>query len=732
MSFFRYPLSLSNQFLAAICVLMLSGIAGTLFLGVTAIRAADTEAAEHESRLALHRLKAEQEQLPVQQQSATIWDDAVRAAQSDNRQWLIENLGTWLQEYFGHDETMLVSPEGYLTYVWRDGTTVPPEDWGDRAPVLAALIGDMRREMRAASVGLADATEVIAHMSVGDLVTIGGRGSMVSIVPIVPDTDRLVQPVGREFLHVAVRYIDAALSERVAAPIELNQPRFLSEPPDDPTVRAVALADAQGRPIMWFAWNPSRPGMVLVRELVPAFALALAIGGMVVALLSWLLVNASVRLQRSEEKARHLALHDPLSGLPNRASFERHLTAALKDLAAGGPTVGLVCLDVDRFKLVNDSLGHPAGDELIRVVARRLQDALRPGDLPARLGGDEFAVVLRARSSEGQDRFCADLARRLSQPYELSGEVIHASASIGCVAADPVRPEEPDALMRKADFALYRAKRDGRARHRVFDSSMARTMLRRNDMERDLRRALQTGLELVTVYQPVFDGRGQFSGAASALRWNHPEQGTLGPELFVPLAEERGLVQALGQQALSRACKFAAEADLPEIAVDVSPIQLRDDQFPRKLTTILVATGLSPSRLELGLTPGGRQGEDEAMIRGIAEIKRLGVSVSVSNFETRFAALPAMRSLGIDTLRIDRTFVRRLEEDDYLLRVAQVMVDLARGVGMKVSADGVETAQEHALLLDLGCSRFRGQLFSEPMEPVQLMHRYCRPSPASA
>jgi diguanylate cyclase (GGDEF)-like protein len=425
---------------------------------------------------------------------------------------------------------------------------------------------------------------------------------------------------------------------------------------------------------------------------------------------------------RNHSDAVHRALHDPLTNLPNRALFLDRLGHAQQRAARSGTAVGVLFLDLDGFKTVNDSLGHGRGDELLVAVAQRLASVLRVGDTAARLGGDEFAILLEALSSEQEAvRVAERIMAALRAPLTLSGQDVAVRASIGIATA---RGPGGD-LLRDADLAMYQAKAQGRDRIVGFDSEMHAAMVDRMAMESDLRRALERD-ELHLAFQPIVDlSSGGLIAVEALLRWRHPTRGIVAPLDFIPLAEETGLIVPIGAWVLEAACRAAATWSDAPVSVNVSSVQLGAMSFPATVATALAATGLPPHRLILEITESVLVRNVESTAEQLAELKGLGVRIAIDDFGTGHSSLQYLQRLPIDTLKIPKPFVDELAAAGSEGVLARAILDLARSFGLDVIAEGIEVEPQRARLMELGCRAGQGFLFARPLTPEALLELSC-------
>jgi diguanylate cyclase (GGDEF)-like protein/PAS domain S-box-containing protein len=438
-------------------------------------------------------------------------------------------------------------------------------------------------------------------------------------------------------------------------------------------------------------------------------------------------ISSAVDRNIVEAQVRHRALHDPLTGLPNRALALDRLEGALARRRRDGRAVAVLLADLDQFKLVNDSLGHAAGDDLLVALAPRLHDAVRPSDTVARLGGDEFLVVCEQLDGAHEAiRVAERVAQAINQPIVLSASEHFVTASIGIAVAESA-DALPEDLLRDADAAMYRAKERGRGRYELFDDLLRKRVLLRLRTESELRRGLEKG-ELRVVYQPVVELAGGTVTAVEALvRWQHPQRGLLDPVDFIPVAEDSGLIGALGDWVLTAACRDGAEwqrrfprAEPLLVCVNASARQLANAAFPARVADAMSRHGLAPGSLALEITETVLMEEAHAPVTVLASLREYGLRLMLDDFGTGYSSLAYLKRFPLDVLKIDRSFVAGLGRDEEDSAIVAAIVQMARTLGLTVVAEGVERPEQLERLRELDCDRAQGRLIAEPMPAAEV------------
>jgi diguanylate cyclase len=641
--------------------------------------------------------------------------------------WAQQRVGLWLKTYFDHDVVFIFDGQDKAIYS-QLGRRPVESSWFDAAlPDLAPVLGYMRGR----EAGLRDAVRLFeadtpeggAHPQAAVMQRLAGRTAVIAAVAVksadgIPESLDTAAPI-----MMSVKFIDSDVLAGIAAQLRLTHLRKVDDETEPPTDLTYELDAPQGAPIARFAWTPKQPGAEIVNSVIPFIAVALAGFALLAAFVLHYMRRTAAAIAVGESRLRHLAMHDPLCGLPNRIFFGERLEAVIDEVRNGSAPAAVFYIDLDHFKDVNDTLGHPVGDELIRNVTLRLSRTLRGDDLVARLGGDEFAVI----SSIGDDsvKMLAMAQRMISAlcaPYAINGQNIVIGASIGIAVIDHNCGAAAD-IMRYADMALYRAKNEGRNRACVYDAAMDADLSSRKLLEADLREAIEND-RLKLLYQPIVNKSGETVVGVEALcRWTHPTRGEIPPTEFIATAEQSGLIIELGAWVLRRACLDGKAWPGLTVAVNVSPLQFRRSDFVETVEHTLTETKFDPARLELELTESVLLGNIDTAETAMLRIKALGVRLALDDFGTGYSSLLYLRRFPFDKLKIDRSFVLSIEKAADAAAIVHAIVSLGRGLGMKVTAEGVETADQQLFLRAAGVHSMQGYRFGRAVSAAEITAR---------
>ncbi|WP_397323852.1 putative bifunctional diguanylate cyclase/phosphodiesterase [Pantoea agglomerans] len=692
--------------LVAILLLTFVGAGAALFVGTSLT---NTEARHQQQRMIEASFSQSLNEHLRQLHSLSRWGPFEQhLAEGNSSRWLDENIGLWLYEMFGHQLILVLDQQNQIVRVWREGQPVSaPEDDPLIGEVLqSSLVNDPARHDNA------------------DYARVTNRAAALAVGNIQRDSNALPR-----FRLVSLKFLDDGYLAGLAERNQLQGLHFSDGTPQPGTGARYLLIAQAGEAVGYLNWIPSRPGAQMLRTIGPSTGLAVLAISLLCLYMVRRLWNSSVnlsqsmlRLGASEAQAQHLAFHDVLTGLPNRALVEDRLTQALALATRHDQRVALLLIDLDRFKTINDTHGHHAGDELIIAVAQRLSRIVRASDTVGRIGGDEFIVVMPDVDNIGQVHSLAQrIIDELSEPFTLFGSDVWSGASIGLALA-PKDGVDRLELMRKADIALYEAKSGGRGTYRQFERAMDESVRTRQTIAADLRTALHNRHGLEVWYQPLMDiGGQQMVGIEALLRWHHPARGLIAPGEFIAIAEETGLIIPLGEWVLAEAC--VTQQRFPEllVAVNVSPVQFRSTGFVERVMAIVSQNGGDPKRLELEITEGVLI-EDEREARAIiVELRDAGFRIALDDFGTGYSSLNYLSNFPVDKIKIDRSFTQSLGVAENSVAIVESVVKLGHAMGLMVTAEGVETPGQMSALADAGCNQLQGYLFSQAVPADQLV-----------
>ena len=686
-----------------------------LLFGWWATSAVDHEALDRQIGLARQGLDDAFARIPKDQESATIWDEAVRRVKADDKPWMAANLGEWMGTYFGHNRAYVLDSRDRAVYAMQNGSTVAAEAaYVRERDTIAPLVAEMRKRIAAGGDRITDLDQA-ASFGVEAYALVNGRAAIVSVKPIIPDTTEIKQAPGEEYLHISVRFLDPSFVGEIAEKYQLTGAQVLLAGTPVPE-SSVPVVSGSGETLAHLTWTPYSPGRSLIATLGPTAAIAAL---PVLVILIWLVRH----LWRSTRRLHVLAFHDYLTTLPNRTLFNLRLRSALDAAARSGASVAVMMIDLDRFKHINDTLGHPMGDELIRHVADRLRTVVGDSGTLARLGGDEFAVILdRIEREADAERIAERILIDMQRPFVLNGEQVTSGVSIGTAIAKG--DQDSSDLLRRADIALYEAKSKGRRRHQLFFPELSDIVLRRRAIEQDLRIALEDG-SIAVVYQPAFDSRSErIVGAEALVRWNHPVHGAMAPEVFLAIAEERGMIEALGERVLQLVCLLLRESALPWVAINLSPVQLRSEGFAKAALEAIGELGVDPHRLQFDIRETALMADDEATIGNLSKLRASGAMIALDDFGTGYSSVNHLRRYPVDKIKIDRSLIDQLPASHECEAITRAIVSLAKSLDKVVAAEGVESPQIRALVAAIGCDEVQGFALSRPLSTLQLRSQF--------
>jgi diguanylate cyclase (GGDEF)-like protein len=689
---------------------------------------ADEVAVEHERQLFSRALSTYGERVLREVNSVAASEQAIQNIRVKyDPVWAKRRVGLWLKTSFDHNYVFIFDGNDKPIFS-QFGREALNASWADAA---LANLKSVLAYMRGRDPGLhgtlrlteSDESADGLHAQAAVIRSLAGRPAVIAAAAVGPLGGLLSAGDQAAPILMSVKFIDGTALADIAGQLQLVHLRKLGDDRAASNDLTYELTGPHGKQIAHFAWTPKQPGAEIVSSVVPFIAVALAGFMLLAAFVLRYMRRTAVAIAAGESRLRHLAMHDPLCGLPNRIFFGERLEAVIDEVRAGSSPAAVFYIDLDHFKDVNDTLGHPIGDELIRNVTLRLSHTLRGDDLVARLGGDEFAVI----SSIGDDsaKMMAVAQRMIAAicaPYAINRQNIVIGASIGIAVIDNNCGGGAD-IMRYADMALYRAKNEGRNRACIYDAAMDADLSNRKLLEADLREAIENNC-LRLVYQPIVNNSGEkVVGVEALCRWTHPTRGEISPTEFIAVAEHSGLIIDLGAWVLRQACLDGKAWPNLTVSVNVSPLQFRRTDFFETVQRTLDETAFDPTRLEVELTESVLLGNVDTAEAGMLRLKELGVRLALDDFGTGYSSLLYLRRLPFDKLKIDRSFVLSIEKTSDAAAIVHAVVSLGRGLGMKVTAEGVETADQQLFLRAAGVHFMQGFRFGKAVTPSEISAR---------
>lgn len=676
-----------------------------------------------ERELARRVVGAETRRIANDQLSVTLSDDAVVHTRFGlDRDWVAANLGQRMYAHFGHNRTFVLDTTSRPLFAMDQGQTAASDLYFADADAYSPIVERLRGRLASHALMQDASADRPADLQQVEVALVAGSPAIVSVAAIVSASGRLLQHPGTEFLHISVAYLDSVFADRLADEHLFTEATFTRYPSRSSERGVLPVLAMSGRIIGFFEWTPERPGARMLARTMIALGGISAFGVLLIVLLLYRLWRSSSDLEKGRLMAQHQAHHDSLTGLPNRSRFDEMLARTLAAPRNRREGVALLLLDLDRFKQVNDTLGHQSGDELIRAVGQRLQRLVGPNDTIARLGGDEFGIIHHAVTGlAGHLQLSGNIIEAVGKPFELDGGEAFVGVSIGVVEIEE-RDQNRREIVRKADIALYEAKSSGRNCAVAYEEAMDELLQNRHRIEADLRDALRSGDQLTVAFQPLYSGQtGQILGAEALARWNHPRLGPVSPALFIPVAEGTGLIEPIGEFVLRRACELGAQHPGLTFAVNISPAQLRNPRFPERLFDLLLQTGMAAADLEIEITESILLDHEDVATATLRTLRGAGIRIALDDFGTGYSSLNYLKRYPVDRIKVDRSFVSQLEEGSVSAAIVQAMVTLAHALDIQVTAEGVETVEQHGLLCSMCCNTLQGFLLSPPLPETGLV-----------
>lgn len=711
--------ALSRKLSAPLAMIALSAVGLLLSVMIILAEQIDQEAERHDRHLVERGLQSQTREIERGLVGEVVWDEAVRRLDNDyDDAWARENIGTYLTGQSGFELVLVLDGADQPRLAQQGQKVLSPAEAQRRAAALAPLVAKLRAAERASPPALGPALEggvVSQPVQVSAFASIDDKIYLVTGSLVRSDFGHAMIRNARAPVVVTALTMDGPFLEAFAGRFLLAGAHLHHGGASEPAYSHLPLLDADGKTVATLDWSPPHPGQRLLRRMIwPVMGVVCALA-LATILLARRGRTIAEGLIASEARAKHLALHDGLTGLANRLLFEERLRQAIEGLERKRRPMAVLAIDLDRFKAVNDTYGHAAGDELIRKVGERLASVCRGGETVARLGGDEFGVVATDLDANGAAIMAERLLKALCGPMEMSFGVHFVSGSVGVVLVGPEEAHIGAAeAARRADVALYRAKGEGRGRYCFFEDAMDAALKARRALEEDLRAALREGAVRLD-YQPQVDANDRVVGVEALARWSHPTRGEIPPDAFIPLAEDCGLSEEMGRYVLKRALEDSVRWRGLQVGINVSARQMKRAGFVDELAELIRKTGANPRQLALEITEGALLGDGEGAHDTVDRLRQMGFSLVLDDFGVGCSSLSYIRRYPIDRIKIDRSFVAPLGHDADSEAVVAAIVRLAKALSLSVMAKGVETLAQREILKMIGCAQAQGFLFSPPV-----------------
>jgi diguanylate cyclase (GGDEF)-like protein len=651
----------------------------------------------------------------------TVWTDAYNRARARDQAWMHALYGSYLSNLLGYDRIYVLTGDNEPIYAFANGADKSPAEFDRIEPGVRDLIALVRSSGAAPKnydvmttpipVGNGQSVE---HRCVADVRKIRNTPSTVVISSIVPDQPTVSHLDALPYLLVAIKDLDPAFVRQLGVNFEFDDLRWIAGDPPANTSTELIKADS-GSPVGMLAWKADEPGWQFVRQVALGLALALLLlGALATLLMRWGRSQAEQLVER-EEEARQAAQTDTLTGLPNRVALGDILSKSLNKAKSEASTLAVLSVDIEQLREINDDFGHAVGDAVLLCAAARLSAHLRPGASLVRPGDDDFVILIPDIGCNALAALAQKIVHALAEPIPVDdGTRVYITASVGYVLA-PQDGECSDELVRRVGLALEKAKENGGGTAVAFTPQMDLELTHRRTLESALRVAVANGA-IDVVYQPIMDPTGQHVVAAEALaRWTDPTLGPISPEIFVPLAEETGLIPRIGELILRKAVSDGLAWSDIEVAVNVSGAQIHHGDVVGLVRDVLAASRFPPERLGIEITETVLLADEKRADGQIKGLQALGVGVALDDFGSGYSSLLYLRKFGFDKLKIDRSFIDEIGRSTDSMVILASIIRLGLDLRMTITAEGVETKEQLAWLNASGCHQLQGYLFSPPL-----------------
>jgi diguanylate cyclase (GGDEF)-like protein len=709
--------------------------AGMIVASLSAMhRATDRETRRREQEVVASGLLARMKELEAVVTPTTVWDDAVRNLDNGfDRNWAHHNVGVFLNATSGFDLIYVLDSNDLPIYGFESEHDVPRENFNRVSSAISNLIAKVRggERERAAVPQSGDMTRNLkAPIQGSGMRLIDDRLYFIAASLVQPDFGTAEIKHSRAPIVVTARVVDDAFLKEFSKRYLLQDLHFHDyDAVGEPGEAHVAVRDENNQVLATLDWTPQTPGTQLFAGLLPTMLATFSLGLGGVLLLFIRARDAKTKVAETERHALHMACHDKLTGLYNRAHLEAVLKQVVEDLAGRDVSFAIYAIDIDHFSGLNDVYGHEAGNELLKKFGQRLNALCGPADVCVRYGGDAFAILKIIADPQRVTATADRIMDAAEAPFALSIGVRKIEVSVG-VAVSAATTCDATEYLRQADLALNHAKQSGRNRYCIFDEQTD-CELRQRDLLIESLRSDIAECNLTMVYQPQVDRANNITGVEALARWTHPVLGAIPPDVFVPLAERSGLIRDLGRLTTAQALKHAAAWTNIKLALNFSAIEIRTPDFGAQLIAMVRKSGISPSRIEVEITEGVLLDDDATTLQNLGELRDAGFRVALDDFGTGYSSLSYLSKMPIDKIKLDRSFVVDLGSEPRNEALVAAVVNLARALGVSILAEGVETIEQRLRLMSLGCGDIQGYLASRPISAEQITALLTVSEPAS-
>ena len=680
------------------------------------------------------------QRMPQEQQSVFVGNEAYeKIVLSFDPRWTHTNIGRQLNAVHGHDMVAIISATGRPIYMMENGKKRAVSQFesyrqgvdglvmGVQRLYRRHLINDRNGATTGAKIGAYGKVNQFVHkIHAFDAINLNGKVAFASVMAVSPTTGPKVVDLRSVATVISIKFLNAKVLSDIAASAVVQN--LYVKPPSAAASAAAesgnyTIRNRNGRVSGILHWDAEQPGTDLVIQAMPMIALVIfTMIGLTIIILKTAR-DAAIAMQARESKARHDALHDPLTGLPNRNCFIRQVSTAIQNGKRDKSRIGCARMDLNDFKEINDTHGHLAGDRLIIEVGNRLGAVIGPDAFLARSGGDEYAILqLNVSDVSAMHAVCAEINKAMSKPFVIGDNRLVLSGNIGFAVA-PDHAGSAEELVRRADMALHHAKKNKNIAIVRYSKSLEDRISERQALIHDLRYALAEE-QLNLVYQPLIDADSlQTVGVEALLRWHHPKLGNIPPTVFIPLAEEFGLIDEIGRWVVATACRESRQwSDLP-VAVNISPLHLCQPDFREQMEKITHAAGFENNRLTIEVTESALIEYGDKAGRILDSLRAVGMRIALDDFGTGYSSLSYLEQFSFDKIKIDRSFLRNLETSQRAAAIIHAIVGLADALNMTIVAEGVENEAQCRFLQATGCHQLQGFLFSKPVLAEQIGER---------